>query len=235
MNRAGWVSQEQVFESLAREPYAPRGILNSEMAVVLHTAKRLGIEVFIESGRAQGQSTYILAKYLPDVVVHSIEMRLTPDEQIARLRLNGFANVNLHIGDGAQLIPQLVSDHADKRIAILLDGPKGEKAVSIMEQCFRNPAVKVGFIHDMRKLDHGGPSPHRACAIARLPNAKFTDDPALVAGSSWMDAGIAAAGGPCGPQWEAVHGSYGPTLGVFLNPQQTANSRNHNEQLPQAG
>lgn len=207
------------FEELAREPYAPRGILNSEMALILYTVHKLGVEVFIESGRAQGQSTYILAKYLPDVAVHSVELRQTPDEEIARLRLNGFANVTLHIGDGAQVIRELVLANAGKRIAILCDGPKGEKAVSIVEQCFRHPSVKVGFIHDMRRLDHGGPSPHRACAVERLPHHKFSDEPALIAGTSWMDAEVVKAGGPCGPQHEAEFGSYGPTVGVFFNPQ----------------
>jgi hypothetical protein len=127
-------------------------------------------------------------------------------------------NVYLYWGDGGILVPWLVSALHDVPTAILCDGPKGAAAVDVLEKCFTFPVVKVGFIHDMRKLDHGGPSPHRACAVARLPAHKFSDDPAWIAESSWMDARVAEAGGPCGPQFEAVHGSYGPTLGVFLNP-----------------
>lgn len=206
------------FEAIAREPYALRGILNSEMALILHTIRRCGVQIVIETGRAQGQSTYILAKYLPDVEIDSIELRETPDEEIARERLQGFQNVVLWLGNGIEGVRELVAMHSDKRIAILCDGPKGEAAVNILQESFHNPNVVVGFIHDMRRLDHGGPSPHRAVAIERLPNHRFSDDPALVAGSSWMDAEVVKAGGPCGPQHEAEFGSYGPTIGVFLNP-----------------
>jgi hypothetical protein len=204
---------------IAAEPYEPRGILNSEMALIIYAAIAAGVEVFIESGRARGQSTYMLAKYLPEMEIHSVELRVTPDEGIAVNRLRPFSNVHLYYGDGALIVRELVMKYAHRPMAILCDGPKGEKAVTIIEQCFKNPNVRLGFIHDMRRLDHGEPSPHRACAIERLPVHKFSDDPKLVAGTSWMDAGIAKAGGPCGPQWEAVHGSYGPTIGVFFNTQ----------------
>lgn len=207
-----------VFRELAEEPYEHRGIIHSELALILHTVTRLGISRIIESGRARGQSTYILGKYLPDVTIHSIEMRGGEDSERGRARVSHLGNVILHEGDGSLLVPELAS--VPQPTAILLDGPKGAAAVSILKWCFEFRHVLVGFIHDMRRLDHGGPSPHRADAIARLPRHKFSDDPALVAGSSWMDANVVKAGGPCGPQHEAVFGSYGPTLGAFLNPQQ---------------
>jgi hypothetical protein len=201
---------------LASEPYERRGILHSEMALIIHTCQRLGIEVIIESGRARGQSTYMLAKYLPWVQVHSVELRDHPDEAIARERLAELGNVTLHNGDGNYLLPSLVAQ-SERPTAILCDGPKGAAAVAIIERCFWQPHVVVGFIHDMRRLDHGGPSPHRQAAIDRLPNHRFSDDPRVVAGSRWMDERILAAGGPCGPAHEAEFGSYGPTVGVFLN------------------
>ncbi len=203
-------------DALAAEPYEHRGILHSEMALIIHTALRLGVDVFIESGRARGQSTYLLAKYLPDVKVHSVELRDHPDEVFARERLAGLGNLTLHNGDGNVLLPAIAAQ-SDRPTAILCDGPKGAAAVDIISRCFWQPHVLVGFIHDMRRLDHGGPSPHRAAAIAGLPNHRFSDDPAVVRGSSWMDERILAAGGPCGPKHEAEFGSYGPTVGVFLN------------------
>ena len=205
-------------EAIAAEPYEPRGILHSEMALIIHICRRLGIEVVIESGRARGQSTYMLAKYLPDQHIGSVELRDHPDEAIARERLSRFSNVALHNGDGCSYVPMLCS-RSDRPTAILLDGPKGAAAVSILRRCFfQYPHVLVGFIHDMRRLDHGAPSPHRADAIARLPNHAFSDDPRIVSAASWMDATIIAAGGPAGPAHEAVFGSYGPTVGVFFNP-----------------
>jgi hypothetical protein len=203
-------------DQIAAEPYEARGILNSEMALILTTILDHGIGRVIESGRARGQSTYMLAKYLPDVDIHSIELRDGhPDESYAKARLSGFKNVTLYYGSGIQLVPHLVPKH--ERTAILLDGPKGAAAVAILEVCFERPNVVIGFIHDMRRLDHGAPSPHRANAIERLPRHKFSDDPALVSASSWIDAGIVSSPMPCGPEFEAVHGSYGPTVGLFLN------------------
>ena len=209
-----------VFEALAQEPYEERGIIHSEIALILHTVERLGIKRLIESGRARGQSTYLLGKYLPDVEIHSVELRESPDAEFGIERVKGCPNVSLYWGDGSEMIPTLAGLFGSKPTAILLDGPKGAAAVTIVQRCFQYPHVRVGFIHDMRRLDHGGPSPHRADAIARLPIHKFSDDPALVSGSSWMDAKVAEVGGPCGPQHEAEFGSYGPTLGVFMNPQQ---------------
>ena len=206
--------------AMAAEPYEHRGILHSEMALIIHACRRLGVEVFIESGRARGQSTTMLARYLPDAEIHSVEMRDDPDAQYGRTRCAKLANVVLHQGNGTFEVPRLAKLVAPKRTAILCDGPKGAAAVRIIGHCFDVfPHVVVGFVHDMRKLDHGGPSPHRAAAIARFPDARFSDDEALVLGSAWMDANVVAAGGPCGPQHEAEFGSYGPTVGVFVNPQ----------------
>jgi hypothetical protein len=204
-------------DQIAAEPYEARGILNSEMALILTTILDHGIGRVIESGRARGQSTYMLAKYLPDVDIHSIELRDGhPDETFAKHRLRGFKNVTLHYGNGAELVP-LIAAGSNPRTAILLDGPKGAAAVSILERCFKLPHVVLGFIHDMRRLDHGQPSPHRAVAIDRLPLHEFSDDPAIVEASSWIDAGIVSNPMPCGPEFETEHGSYGPTVGLFLN------------------
>jgi hypothetical protein len=205
-------------EAIAVEPYESRGILHSEMALIIHTCRRLRIEVVVESGRARGQSTYMLAKYLPDAMIHSVELRDHPDEAFAQRRLAPFANAILYTGDGNELVPLLADGHG-RPVAILLDGPKGATAVTLLQKCFALPHshVLAGFIHDMRRLDHGGPSPHRAVAVERLAKHAFSDDPRVTAAASWMDAAILEGGGPCGPAHEAEFGSYGPTLGVFLN------------------
>lgn len=223
MTRYGFL--DGFYRDIAVEPYEARGILNSEMALVIQAIWSFGCERVIESGRARGQSTYLLAKYLPDVDIHSIELRDGhPDEIFAKSRLSGFGNVTLHYGSGVDLVPQIAASSAD-RTAVLLDGPKGATAVGILDHCFDLPHVVVGFIHDMRRLDHGQPSPHRAVAVDRLPNHKFSDDPVFVAGTSWMDANAVSAGGPCGPSHEAEFGSYGPTIGLFFNHKQSGISK----------
>lgn len=206
-----------LFHAIAAEPYEHRGILHSEMALIIEVCRRLDIQVVIESGRARAQSTTMLAKYLPDVEIHSIEGRNGPDQIFGIERVAHLANVVLHQGDGSLLLPRLCEAAAPHRTAVLCDGPKGIAAVGVVEKCFRLPHVRLGFIHDMRKLDHGGPSPYRAAAEAVFPGATFSDSPELVAGYSWMDVEIRAAGGPCGPAWKQEFGSYGPTVGVFHN------------------
>lgn len=203
--------------SLAAEPYEHRGIIHSEMALVLHALKRLRIERVIESGRARAQSTWIMATYLPHLDIHSVEMRDDEDARFGRERVGNLRNVTLYEGDGRELVPMLA--WLDERpTAVLLDGPKGEAAVAILEQCFKRQHVRIGFIHDMRRLDHGGPSPHRAAAVERLPKHLFSDEPALIEQFSWLDGQVIAAGGPVGAAHEAEFGSYGPTIGMFLNP-----------------
>lgn len=205
-------------EAIAAEPYEHRGIIHSEMALIIGTVRRLGVEVVIESGRARGQSTYMLSKYLPHVLIHSVEMRNDPDARYGIARCADLPNVALHHGNGADIVPELVAANAPQRTAVLCDGPKGAAAVSILERCFDHSHVVVGFIHDMRKLDHGGPSPHRAAAVERLPYHMFSDDPRIVAGLFWMDANVVRGGQIVGPLHEAEFGSYGPTVGVFYNP-----------------
>jgi hypothetical protein len=187
------------------------------MALIIETCRRLGIQVVIESGRARGQSTYMLAKYLPEVEIHSIELRDHPDELFAQERLKPFQNVTLWTGDGKEAVYSMAAGRTYGHTAILCDGPKGAAAVDIIARCFELSHVRVGFVHDMRTLDHGGPSPHRAYAVERFPDAAFSDDPRIVDRTKWLDANVIAANGPVGPEHEKEFGSYGPTVGIFVN------------------
>jgi hypothetical protein len=212
-----------MLHQMAAEPYEARGILHSEAALLVVTCQALGITHIVESGRARGQSTYMLGKYLSHVQVLSIEKRADhPDEAFARERLKELPNVRLALGDGkVDLVPAVMGiANMGNRVAVLCDGPKGHEAIELVDACLKHPYVRVGFIHDMRRLDHGAPSPYRAAAEARFEESRFTDDPEYVRVMSWMDENIAKAGGPCGPDHEKVFGSYGPTIGAFFNPKQ---------------
>lgn len=200
---------------VAKEPYERRGINHSEMALIIETCLDLGIKTIIESGRARAQSTCMLAKYLPHVEIHSIELRNDADAQFGRARAAVWPNVRLHEGDANTLLPHLVRQVRPSAAAVLCDGPKGHAAIALVKQCFEHDHVKVGFIHDMRKLDHGAPSPFRAAAVETFPNHRFSDEPELLEKYGWLDDTIREAGGPFGPAHEAEFGSPGPTVGVF--------------------
>lgn len=198
---------------LAAEPYEPRGIINSEMALIIGLCREHGIETVIESGRARGQSTYLLAKYLPGAAIVSVERQRDADALYCENRVDGFHNVTLIYGNGLSLIPGLAED-AGGKIAVLLDGPKGFPALELLEMV--KETVTIGFIHDMRKLDKGKPAPFRQAAEA-WPGAFFTDADAFVEATRHFDAGIAESTA----NWKPHHiggeyiGSYGPTLAVF--------------------
>lgn len=204
--------------AIAVEPYEARGILHSEMALILHACRRLGVEVVIEAGRARGQSTYLLSKYLPDAHIISIEMRGGPDQAFGEQRCAGLPNVTLCTGDGGVLVPRLVEEVAPHPTAILCDGPPTHVAIPVLKQALQAPHVRAGFLHDLRKLDHGKPSPHRAAALEAFPWAIFSDAQDLVASLAWIDERIIATGGPAGAMHAKEYGSYGPTVGVFINP-----------------
>lgn len=196
------------------------------MALVIGLCRKLDINLVLESGRARGQSTYLLGKYLPEARIESIEREWgSTDAAFCETRLRGLTNVRWSYGDSRRSLPSLANAFPSHRIAILLDGPKGNVALDLMQECFAYPNVMVGFIHDMRKLDHGQPSDHRVEAEKRFPKAFYSDDPAYVEMTRHLDAHISEETG-----WKPYHirkhtsrgdfeltGSYGPTIGVFFN------------------
>lgn len=105
-----------------------RDILNSEMLAFCSLCKQLGIEVIIESGRCKGQST----KY-------------------AEKKLISYKNVELIYADSTKIIATLLKRYAGKKIAIILDEPKGQVAVNLLMNCFSSPDVYLGAIHAAKK------------------------------------------------------------------------------------
>ncbi len=221
-------------ESLYYEPYSIRGILHSEMALVLGFCQKLDIEVVIESGRARAQSTYILCKYLPNTPIYSIEMRKPSEYKKSRgydiglgiERVKHFDNLTL-ISEGASTaIPAALKKMEGKRIALLIDGPKGSMALAHMKCAL--PKIEVGFAHDFRKIQHDGVLLNcRLKAEEKFPTAWFTDDPEYVTATSWLDQECWSThdkpkGWTRKPKyWAPYHqkghftDSYGPTLAVF--------------------
>jgi hypothetical protein len=209
-------------EELGAESYETRGVFNSEMAAILAVSTTLGIDMIVESGRARGQSTRILAKYLAStgVALHSFERARNADTEHADRQLAGAPNTTLHYGDARIAIPTLLAGTTAKRIAVLIDGPKGRKALDLLDAArAANPAVVVGFVHDLSRREDGHPNYARHAAEADYAGAFFTDDEAYVAATRHLDANISVVND--GTTWEPYRmggldiGSYGPTVGVF--------------------
>ena len=156
--------------------YQPKGIFNSEMLLVCAIAEQLGVNRIIESGRARGYSTIVLANYFRDendLKIDSIEnSKYTADVVIAMKRLSGIRNVRLLFGDSFKLLTGLVSEEP---CVVLIDGPKGRWATLLACMTLRNSNVKAVFIHDMHKISDG-----RELTEKLFPDVFFTDDKKFV-------------------------------------------------------
>ncbi len=198
---------------IAAEPHEPRGIFNSEMAAVLAIAKLLDVTMVVESGRARGHSTRLLAKYLGNagVEIHSFDREREADAIYAERQLRGLPNLHLHYGDSRIEIPRLLASSKQQRIALLIDGPKERKALGLLSECLiASDNIVVAFVHDLPRLKDG-PTSARLLAEREFENPMFTDYPAFVERFRFLDALV-----PAGLRSSDLRRSYGPTLGIFV-------------------
>jgi hypothetical protein len=197
---------------LSRERPVDRGIINSEMAAVLAISRMVRAERVVESGRFKGQSTYILAKYLPDVEVVSMDRCIEAykeAEEIARKRLSVFENVDIRTGDALDALVPCIAEKTVPTV-VLLDGPKGPSAVSLLRKAFTYDHVRAGFIHDMPSWRTDA----RQASEDAFENAFYTDDERYVAMTRHCDVET--------DDWKpyVLKGNsidtYGPTMGCYV-------------------
>lgn len=208
------------FRPLA-DGYQERGILNSEMLAVCALCRSLGVDAILESGRARGQSTHLLCRFFAasSTRITSVELFRDADAEFAERRLAGM-DVELLYGDSTQILPELVQGLEGKRIAVLLDGPKGQAAIDLANGLFElSPNVVAAFLHDTRRQ-----TPQRDTLESLRTRAFFTDDAGYVAEFGDLDRSCLPAPGAAITEhtWRPnMKGhdpipSYGPTLAVLL-------------------
>lgn len=156
--------------SIKNIKYEIKGIFNSEMLLFISLTNYFGVKLIIESGRANGQSTKVIAENFNklEYKIYSIEYnRYSSDVKHSFNRLKQYKNVNLLFGDSFELLSKLITE----KCCILIDGPKGTAAINLAIECLKDPLVKAVFIHDMSK-----DSPHRTWVEKIFLNCFFTDD-----------------------------------------------------------
>ncbi len=204
------------------DSYEERGILHSEMLAVCAVCDAMDIDVILESGRFRGQSTLVMARYFKDKLARIISVEISRDRnaKIAEEHLEGYSNVEQRYGDSRDLLPRLVQDLSDKRIAVLLDGPKGQVAVDLVRKLvWQSDNIAVAFFHDSRK---GAPA--RDIIAKAFRRVFFTDSGPYVESFRELDEGCKPRpGAPITPHtWrpymkgESPIPSYGPTLAVVF-------------------
>lgn len=203
------------------DTHEERGILHSEMLAICAVCDELDVEVIIESGRARGQSTYMLAKYFRSqpVKIISIDWKGSyyfseEDDTFARERLAPYDNVEILYGDSLQVMPELVRKLAGKRIAVLLDGPKGQVAMDLLRRLISEPEdIVAAFFHDTMKG-----TPQRQSLEDTFARVFFTDDQGYLKSYSELDVSCIKPE-YWHPYWSKNYGeieSYGPTLAIVF-------------------
>lgn len=148
-------------------PYEKKGILYSEILFLLAYMRGLPFRRVLESGRARGQSTLLLASALPDKKIVSVEFDAnSEDVPVAAARLQGRDNVELLFGDARKILPAIVQSGD---IAII-DGPKEFRAVRLAIKLLATGKVSHVFVHDL----YVGTA-ERAFVEANFPEALYSD------------------------------------------------------------
>lgn len=205
------------FEKMIKdEPYQLRGILNSEALLIVAIAKQLGVKHIIESGRARGHSTNLIAKLFQDddaMKITSIDIdNKTADAKFSEAKLKKFPNVNLIYGDSFKLISGIIRENC----IVFIDGPKGEPALELTGKLLEDKRVKAVLVHDL----HKNTFPRNISEII-FQKHFFTDDADFVKRFGSLDQNCWKVMENTGykPYTRADKNvlSYGHTLGVFFN------------------
>jgi hypothetical protein len=158
-------SFQQTIEAV---PYHRKGIFFSEMLFVYAATHDTSCRQIVESGRANGQSTFLLGKLFPHKHIVSIEYDAeSPDAERAKERLKGMTNVFQLFGDSHVLLPALVLPGD----VVIIDGPKGFGAVDLALHLLAQDKAQAVFIHDSYKGKG-----HRAFLDQYVPGVFYSDD-----------------------------------------------------------
>ena len=156
-------------------PFEAKGIFNSELLMLCAIIKATNIELLVESGRARGQSTELIARFCANhnIEFHSVEYdRHSPDVQVAEARLKDLKDaVTLHYGNAFEIIPGLLD--TNKRSTVLIDGPKGLYAIELaMKLMMNNEQLLACMFHDVYKDAY----PARKLLDKYFPDAIYSDN-----------------------------------------------------------
>jgi hypothetical protein len=145
------------------------GIWESEMFLFFAAVQPYSPRQVLESGRARGKSTLILARCFPEARIISVELeRDSATAPAAEAKLKPFSNVELLYGDSRQILPERLQPGD----AVLIDGPKEFRGVELALELLRTGKPCAVFVHDFPPG-----SAWRRFAERHWPMAFFGDDP----------------------------------------------------------
>jgi predicted O-methyltransferase YrrM len=144
------------------------GIWESEMFLFYAAVRPLAPKQVLESGRARGKSTLILARCFPEAHIISVELNSqVPNAAAAEAKLAAYSNVELLYGDSREIMARRLQNGD----AVLIDGPKGFRALKLALQLLSSGKPCTVFIHDCPPG-----SPVRDFLVRHWPGVFFGDD-----------------------------------------------------------
>src|SRR5438046_2320732 len=145
------------------------GIWESEMFLFHAAVKPFAPKQILESGRARGKSTLVLARCFPESRIVSVKYeRESENAPAAEAKLKNESNVDLLYGDSREILPARLQNGD----AILIDGPKDFRALRLAVDLLRTGKPCAVFVHDFPPN-----SAQRKFVERNFPNAFFGDDP----------------------------------------------------------
>jgi len=114
------------FEDLNRKRF-PGSLDPSEIYSFLHLVEKNKINVVIESGRQYGYSTYFISKFCKKKNIDFISIDVNIDKKINLYSKKFLSRNNIKYidGDFFDVIQKILDSYKYKKIALLVDGPKG--------------------------------------------------------------------------------------------------------------
>lgn len=195
---------DEFARTVAGIPYERKGVLYSEMLFLRAALGAAPPPRLVESGRARGQSTHLLAACLPDTQILSVEHDAqSPDVPVAAARLAPYGNVKLLFGDSMTMVPELVQPGD----AVLIDGPKGHRALRLAFDVLARCRPRAVFIHDC-----GLGSEERTFLDRHVPGTLYSDARAFVERYAVLDGPCLALDPDVARVGREPGRSYGPTL-----------------------
>jgi hypothetical protein len=163
----------------ANIPYERKGILFSEMLFAYAILNELRPKRILESGRARGQSTHLVAACFPATPIISIEFDAnSPDVAVAAARLRGYSNVELLFGDATSSLPKILRSGD----AVMIDGPKGFRALRSGLRLLSTGLPVALFLHDCARG-----SVEREFLTRSLANTLYSDEREFVRRCAYLD------------------------------------------------
>lgn len=160
----------------------------SEVFLLVNVFYQMQLDTLVESGTANGISTYGFSKLLPQASIHTFDIDMYgfngPEGKTTLFLKSCCVNVNASTGDAFLMIPEFLQSTQSERIGVVIDGPKAADACRLANKLFsRFPNILMIAIHDTAPF--GG---YGTCTITgALPPNYSGDDPRFHEGGDLYD------------------------------------------------